>query len=415
MKIAVIGSGGREHAIAWKLSQSKSVEDVYVIPGNGGTENNIALNPNDFKAVETFCRDKRIDLIFVGPEDPLANGIVDYFRDKGIKIFGPCKGAAQLEGSKIRAKRFMKKYGVATADFWMEEEGDDIEKIIQNYNGDIVIKYDGLAAGKGVFVCSSVKEAMDALNEIKKRYGESASFIVEQKISGQELSIIGFTDGRDIKLLLPSQDHKPAYDGDKGPNTGGMGAYCPVPFCNHTILEDIQKKIVAPTLKGIQAEQLDYKGVIYFGIMMAQTGPMLLEYNVRFGDPETEVILPALKSDLPELVLSCLEGTLSSFEMEFHEGYFVDVVLASGGYPGSYEKNKIIKGLDALPADVLVFHAGTKKDNGKILTSGGRVLNVVGQGNDLKSAIEKAYANLEKIAFDHMFYRKDIGKKGIQS
>ena len=415
MKIAVIGSGGREHAIAWKLSQSKSVEDVYVIPGNGGTENNIALNPNDFKAVETFCRDKRIDLIFVGPEDPLANGIVDYFRDKGIKIFGPCKGAAQLEGSKIRAKRFMKKYGVATADFWMEEEGDDIEKIIQNYNGDIVIKYDGLAAGKGVFVCSSVKEAMDALNEIKKRYGESASFIVEQKISGQELSIIGFTDGRDIKLLLPSQDHKPAYDGDKGPNTGGMGAYCPVPFCNHTILEDIQKKIVAPTLKGIQAEQLDYKGVIYFGIMMAQTGPMLLEYNVRFGDPETEVILPALKSDLPELVLSCLEGTLSSFEMEFHEGYFVDVVLASGGYPGSYEKNKIIKGLDALPADALVFHAGTKKDNGKILTSGGRVLNVVGQGNDLKSAIEKAYANLEKIAFDHMFYRKDIGKKGIQS
>ena len=415
MKIAVIGSGGREHAIAWKLSQSKSVEDVYVIPGNGGTENNIALNPNDFKAVETFCRDKRIDLIFVGPEDPLANGIVDYFRDKGIKIFGPCKGAAQLEGSKIRAKRFMKKYGVATADFWMEEEGDDIEKIIQNYNGDIVIKYDGLAAGKGVFVCSSVKEAMDALNEIKKRYGESASFIVEQKISGQELSIIGFTDGRDIKLLLPSQDHKPAYDGDKGPNTGGMGAYCPVPFCNHTILEDIQKKIVAPTLKGIQAEQLDYKGVIYFGIMMAQTGPMLLEYNVRFGDPETEVILPALKSDLPELVLSCLEGTLSSFEMEFHEGYFVDVVLASGGYPGSYEKNKIIKGLDALPADVLVFHAGTKRDNGKILTSGGRVLNVVGQGNDLKSAIEKAYANLEKIAFDHMFYRKDIGKKGIQS
>ena len=415
MKIAVIGSGGREHAIAWKLSQSKSVEDVYVIPGNGGTENNIALNPNDFKAVETFCRDKRIDLIFVGPEDPLANGIVDYFRDKGIKIFGPCKGAAQLEGSKIRAKRFMKKYGVATADFWMEEEGDDIEKIIQNYNGDIVIKYDGLAAGKGVFVCSSVKEAMDALNEIKKRYGESASFIVEQKISGQELSIIGFTDGRDIKLLLPSQDHKPAYDGDKGPNTGGMGAYCPVPFCNHTILEDIQKKIVAPTLKGIQAEQLDYKGVIYFGIMMAQTGPMLLEYNVRFGDPETEVILPALKSDLPELVLSCLEGTLSSFEMEFHDGYFVDVVLASGGYPGSYEKNKIIKGLDALPADVLVFHAGTKRDNGKILTSGGRVLNVVGQGNDLKSAIEKAYANLEKIAFDHMFYRKDIGKKGIQS
>ncbi|MEJ2054647.1 MAG: phosphoribosylamine--glycine ligase [Calditrichaceae bacterium] len=301
MKIAIIGSGGREHALAWKFAQSKSADEIYVIPGNGGTKNNVAINSNNFEAIEKFCKEEQIDLIFVGPEDPLANGIVDYFCDKNIRIFGPDKEAARLEGSKIWAKRFMKKHGVATADFWMEENGDE---------------------------------------EIKKRYGNDADYIVEQKITGQELSIIGFTDGKDIKLLMTSQDHKPAYDGDTGPNTGGMGAYCPVPFCDEAILADIKTKIVNPTLKGIQTEKLNYKGVIYFGIMMTEQGPMLLEYNVRFGDPETEVILPALKSDLLDLVLSCLDGNLSTFNLAFNDGYFVDVVLASGGYPGSYEKNK---------------------------------------------------------------------------
>jgi phosphoribosylamine---glycine ligase len=415
MKIAVIGSGGREHAIAWKFAQSIPEEDIFVIPGNGGTKNNVDLNVNDFKAVEKFCKEKEIDLIFVGPEDPLANGIVDYFQDKDIKIFGPDKEAAQLEGSKIHAKRFMKKYGVATSDFWLAEDGDDIEQIIRKNDGNIVIKYDGLAAGKGVFVCSSVQEAMEALSEIKKRYGNDAHYIVEQKISGQELSIIGFTDGKDIKLLMTSQDHKPAYDGDKGPNTGGMGAYCPVPLATESVLTDIKTKIVEPTLRGLEAEELNYKGVIYFGIMMTESGPMLLEYNVRFGDPETEVILPSLKSDLLELVLSCLNGTLSSFKMEFNEGYFVDVVLASGGYPGSYEKGKVITGLDKILDDAMAFHAGTKKENGNILTSGGRVLNIIGKGSDLKSAIEKAYAEVEQVTFDGMFYRKDIGKKGIRS
>ena len=414
MKIAIIGSGGREHAIAWKFAQSTPENDIFVIPGNGGTKNNMAINLNDFEAIEKFCRDNQIELIFVGPEDPLANGIVDYFQDKGIKIFGPDKEAAQLEGSKIWAKRFMKKHGVATADFWMEEDGYDIEKIIQSNNGDIVIKYDGLAAGKGVFVCSSVQEATEALTEIKKRYGDTALFIVEEKISGQELSIIGFTDGKDIKMLLTSQDHKPVYDGDKGPNTGGMGAYCPVPLCTEAVLADIKKKIVNPTLKGIQEEHMNYKGVIYFGIMMTDTGPMLLEYNVRFGDPETEVILPALKSDLLKLVLSCLDGTLSSFNIEFNEGYFVDVVLASGGYPGGYQKNKVIKGLDEISSDAFAFHAGTRMDNGKIITSGGRVINIVGTGPDLKSAIDNAYTEVKKISFDHMIYRNDIGKKGIQ-
>ena len=414
MKIAVIGSGGREHAIAWKFAQSIPEEDIFVVPGNGGTQNNVAINPNDFGAIEQFCKEKQIELIFVGPEDPLTNGIVDYFQNTDIKIFGPDKEAARLEGSKIHAKRFMKKYGVATSDFWLEEDGADIEQVIQQNNGNIVIKYDGLAAGKGVFVCSSVQEAMDALAEIKKRYGTDANYIVEQKISGQELSIIGFTDGNNIKLLLTSQDHKPAYDGDKGPNTGGMGAYCPVPLATESVLTEIKTKIVDPTLRGIQADGLNYKGVIYFGIMMTQAGPMLLEYNVRFGDPETEVILPSLKSDLLKLVLSCLNGTLSSFKMEFNNGYFVDVVLASGGYPGGYQKNKVIKGLDKISSDSYAFHAGTRMDNGIIITSGGRVINIVGTGPDLKSAINKAYAEVKKISFDHMFYRKDIGKKGIR-
>jgi phosphoribosylamine---glycine ligase len=414
MKIAIIGSGGREHALAWKFAQSKSADEIYVIPGNGGTKNNVAINSNDFEAIEKFCKEEQIDLIFVGPEDPLANGIVDYFCDKNIRIFGPDKEAARLEGSKIWAKRFMKKHGVATADFWMEENGDDIEKIIRENNGNIVIKYDGLAAGKGVFVCSSVREATDALKEVKKRYGNDADYIVEQKITGQELSIIGFTDGKDIKLLMTSQDHKPAYDGDTGPNTGGMGAYCPVPFCDEAILADIKTKIVNPTLKGIQTEKLNYKGVIYFGIMMTEQGPMLLEYNVRFGDPETEVILPALKSDLLDLVLSCLDGNLSTFNLAFNDGYFVDVVLASGGYPGSYEKNKVISGLENLPEDTLVFHAGTKTEDGRVLTSGGRVLNVIGTGNDLNKAIDKAYDGVKMISFEGMFYRKDIAKKGIQ-
>jgi phosphoribosylamine--glycine ligase len=414
MKIAVIGSGGREHAIAWKFAQSTQEKDIFVIPGNGGTKNNVTINPNNFEAVEKFCREEQIELIFVGPEDPLANGIVDYFRNKGIRIFGPDKEAAQLEGSKIWAKRFMKKHGVATAEFWMQEDGHNIEQIIKKNNGNVVIKYDGLAAGKGVFVCSSVQEAATALVEIKNRYGNKAQYIVEQKIRGQELSIIGFTDGKDIKLLMTSQDHKPAYDGDKGPNTGGMGAYCPVPLATDTVLADIKAKIVYPTLKGIQVEGLNYKGVIYFGIMLTEAGPKLLEYNVRFGDPETEVILPALKNDLLELVLSCLNGTLSSIEMEFNNGYFVDVVLASGGYPGNYEKNKVITGLDKLSNDALVFHAGTKMENGKIFTSGGRVLNIIGIGADLKAAIDKAYAEIKSVSFDNMFYRKDIGKKGIQ-
>ncbi len=413
MKIAIIGSGGREHALAWKLAQSVGKENIFCLPGNGGTWNNVPVDVMDFKAIGQFVKEREIDLLVVGPENPLAAGIVDYFADAPVQVFGPGKQAALLEGSKIRAKRFMKKYGVATADFWMLENGDDIEQVIDETDGNVVIKYDGLAAGKGVFVCSSAREAYDALQELKHRYGQTAPFFIEQKFSGQELSIIGFTDGKSFKLLQPSQDHKPAFDGDKGPNTGGMGAYCPVPVCTADVLRQIQNDIVQPTLRGIQAEGLDYHGVIYFGIMLTAEGPKLLEYNVRFGDPETEVILPALKSDLLELIQACLNETLEDVKMEFNDGSFMDVVLASGGYPGSYEKGKEITGIEILSDDILIFHAGTKRDGEKLVTSGGRVLNVVAHAPTLEQAIEKVYGEIPKIHFDGMFYRKDIGKKGL--
>ena len=413
MKIAIIGSGGREHALAWKLAQSVGKENIFCLPGNGGTWNNVPVDVMDFKAIGQFVKEREIDLMVVGPENPLAAGIVDYFADAPVQVFGPGKQAALLEGSKIRAKQFMKKYGVATADFWMLENGDDIEQVIDETDGNVVIKYDGLAAGKGVFVCSSAQEAYDALQELKHRYGQTAPFFIEQKFSGQELSIIGFTDGKRFKLLQPSQDHKPAFDGDKGPNTGGMGAYCPVPVCTDEVLRQIQNDIVQPTLRGIQAEGLDYHGVIYFGIMLTAEGPKLLEYNVRFGDPETEVILPALKSDLLELIQASLNETLEDVSVEFNDGSFVDVVLASGGYPGSYEKGKEITGIENLSDDILIFHAGTKRDGEKLVTSGGRVLNVVAHAPTLEQAIEKVYEEIPKIHFDGMFYRKDIGKKGL--
>ena len=413
MKVAILGSGGREHTLAWKFAQSLGEENVFVLPGNGGTNNNIAIGVNEFDKIKSFCEKEEIELIFVGPEDPLVNGIVDYFESSPIRIFGPDKQAAQLEGSKIFAKKFMGKYGVATADFKEFNDMDASASYIRELGGNLVIKYDGLAAGKGVYVCSAVDEALNAVNEIIEKYGSDARWLIEEKLTGQEISIIGFTDGKDIQLLLPSQDHKPAYDGDKGPNTGGMGAYCPVPFCDDALVEKIKNTIVNPTLDGLKGEEFNYKGIVYFGIMMSHNGPKLLEYNVRFGDPETEVLLPSLKSDIAGLVNSCFDGTLKDFQLEFNNGYFVDVVLASGGYPGSYKKGLEISGLDKVPQDVIVFHAGTKNDNGKVLTSGGRVLNVVARDDTLAGAIKMAYQTCEVIKFDDMYYRKDIAKKGL--
>lgn len=414
MNIAIIGSGGREHALAWKLEQSPFAESVYLLPGNGGTGNNVALDGSDTESLKEFCREKNITLIVVGPEVPLVNGIVDEFKHTDVLVFGPDKRAAQLEGSKIFSKKFMKKYGVETAEFKTFTLKDDPVGMIRDLEGDLVIKFDGLAAGKGVYVCSSEEEAFSAVHDIRSKYGDDAEYLIETKLNGQELSIIGITDGKNINCLLPSQDHKAALDGDKGPNTGGMGAYCPAPVATEKILNEIDEKIILPTLNGIEAEGFNYKGVIYFGILLDESGPKLLEYNVRFGDPETEVILPSLKSDLLELIMASFDGTLDEVELEFHDEYFVDVVLTSGGYPGSYEKEKIIKGLEALDKDTLCFHAGTKMDGKDLVTSGGRVLNIVCKDKDLKKAVDHCYEEIKKINFDKMTYRTDIAHKALK-
>jgi len=411
MNIAIIGSGGREHALGWKLAKSSNAEKIFVLPGNGGTENNVKIDINNFENIKEFCLEKNVELIVVGPEVPLVEGIVDHFSDTNIKVFGPDKKAAMLENSKIFSKHFMKKYSVATADYWEFSVEKDATEIVQKLYGKLVLKYDGLAGGKGVFVCDSVKEAMDSIQEIKARYGETAKYLIEEKLIGQEVSIIGITDGKDIQLLLPSQDHKQLFDGDKGPNTGGMGAYCPATFVDKKLMAIIKRDIIEPTIAGIKNEKFNYKGVIYFGLMLTDDGPKVLEYNIRFGDPETEVILPSLKSDLLELILACFDGNLSTTKPEFYKKYFVDVVLASGGYPNKYEKEYTISGLGNLSNETIIFHAGTRKENGKILTNGGRVLNVVTSGNDLNSTIEKVYKECEKISFTDIYYRKDIGKR----
>jgi len=414
MKIAVIGSGGREHAIVWKLSQTLGEKNVFALPGNGGTPHQHQVDTNDFEALQAFCEKQGIGYIFVGPEAPLTEGIVDFFASTAIQVVGPSQQAAQLEGSKVFSKKFMKKYGVATADFEAFTEVAAAQSTIEARQGDGVIKYDGLAGGKGVWVCDTVAEAKAALEEMTQKYGENSSFLIEDKIIGDEISIIGFTDGNCIKLLLPSQDHKQLNDGDQGPNTGGMGVMCPVPFWNEDLAAAIDQEIVQPTLQGIQAEGMDYKGIIYFGIMIGEQGPQLLEYNVRFGDPETEVLLPALKTDLSEVIKACLEGRLADIEFEFHEGYFVDVVQVSGGYPKAYQKGYPIDGIEAVEAannDILVFHAGTKKQDKQVLTNGGRVLNVVAHAPSLEEAIQKAYAACQKITFQDQYYRKDIGQR----
>lgn len=412
MKIAVLGSGGREHAIAWKLGAEIGPKNVFVLPGNGGTQNNAPINISDFDAIKAFCLQNDVELIFVGPEVPLSNGIVDFFKDSPIRVFGPTQAAARLESSKIFAKIFMSENGVRTADYWICENTDDAVSIVEQLNGDMVIKYDGLAGGKGVFVCSSAEEGVAGLKQLSKNFGSNCRFLIERRLIGYEVSLIGITDGQSIKLLHPSQDHKQLLDGDKGPNTGGMGAYCPFPLAE-SVLQSIKETIINPTLKGIQGNNMDYKGIIYFGIMVCEDGPYLLEYNVRFGDPETEVLLPAMQSSLSEAVWACLNGSLENYDITFNNRYWIDVVLAAAGYPGSYTTGLPIEISPSIAHDTLVFHAGTERRNsdGQLVVSGGRVLNVVVGGNSLAEAIGKAYIECEKINFDGVQYRRDIGQR----
>jgi phosphoribosylamine--glycine ligase len=416
MKILVIGSGGREHALVWKIKQSPLVTEIYCAPGNPGMATlakTIAINPNDFTSLVKFARDKAIDLTVVGPEDPLVNGIVDYFTGKGLKIFGPDKAAAQLEGSKVFAKNIMQKYNIPTAAYRVFSSFQQASHYLdQGIDFPVVIKASGLAAGKGVLICQNKIESQKALQSIMdaRIFGSAGDeVVVEEFLSGNEVSIFALCDGNNYLLLSPSQDHKKVSEGDRGKNTGGMGAYAPTPIANETFIKEISKTIIVPSLQAMLSEGIPYKGLLYFGLIVTNKGPMVLEYNCRFGDPETEVVLPILASDLVPLLVATTEGALNTYPVEFFPEYAIDVVLASGGYPDSYEKGKPITGLENLDTDIMVFHAGTSNKEGKLITSGGRVLNIIARGKNFIDTRNNLYQNINKIHFDGMQYRKDIG------
>lgn len=422
MKILVIGSGGREHALVWKLAQSKLADKIFCAPGNAGIAQIaecIDIKAEDIPALLNFAKKEKIELTVVGPEAPLSEGVVDEFEKSGLKIFGPSKAAAQMEASKVFSKLLMDKYKVPTAAFKIFDNPDEANKYIEKIGAPCVVKADGLAAGKGVVVAKSVDEAKQAVKSMMqdKIFGDAGNkVIVEECLQGQEASILVITDSKEVICLASAQDHKRVFDNDQGPNTGGMGAYSPAPVVTGELLKEILQTIVYRTIDGLVKEGIDYKGVLYAGVMLTKDGPKTLEFNVRFGDPETQAILPRLKSDLVEVMLAVSEGNLSKVRtMEWDERACVCVVLASGGYPGDYAKGKEIFGLEdaAGMKDIVVFHAGTKLLNNKIVTGGGRVLGVTGLGSSIKEAIQNTYQAVAKINFEGMHFRKDIGRRAL--
>jgi phosphoribosylamine--glycine ligase len=421
MKVLVIGNGGREHALVWKIAQSEQVSKIFCAPGNPGTEliaENISISSMDFENLIRFAKNNHIYLTVVGPEDPLVSGIVNLFEQEGLKIFGPDENAAQLEGSKTFAKNLMQKYDIPTAAYQSFTSAKDAKSYItEKAIFPLVLKASGLAAGKGVLICPSENEALEGIKLIMdtRAFGAAGdSMIVEDFLEGEEVSIFAMTDGRDYLLLSPAQDHKKVFDDDRGKNTGGMGAYAPAPIATTALIEQVKSSIIGPTLKAMQSEGKPYKGLLYIGVIITKDGPKVLEYNCRFGDPETEIILPLLKSDLVPLMLATIEGNIKDHTIHLHDGFALDVVLASGGYPDHYEKGKIIMGLNALDPDIFVFHAGTKSTGKQLLTNGGRVLNIVAKGNDFLDLRGFLYKNIKNISFDGMQYRKDIGFRALK-
>ncbi len=422
MRILVIGSGGREHALVWKIAQSKLADKIFCAPGNGGISKLaecIDIKIEDIFKLLDFARKERIDLTIVGPEAPLALGIVDEFRNQKLRIFGPNKKAARLEASKVFAKELMAKYDVPTADFKIFENDNEAKKYIELKGAPCVVKADGLAQGKGVIVAKTTDEAIQAVDLImgEKVFGDAGrKVIIEDCLQGQEASIIVIADSKKVISLASSQDHKRVFDGDVGPNTGGMGAYSPAPIITEPVFKEILEKIIYRTMDGLAREGIDYRGVLYAGIMLTNDGPKTLEFNVRFGDPETQAILPRLKSDLLEVMFAATEEKLFRLNpLNWDSRPCVCVVCASGGYPGEYEKGKEIFGLDEAQKleDTVIFHAGTKKQEDRIFTNGGRVLGVTGMGDTIKEAIKKTYSAVEKIHFEGMHYRSDIGQKAL--
>ncbi|WP_035588182.1 phosphoribosylamine--glycine ligase [Hippea jasoniae] len=422
MKVAIVGGGGREHAIAHSISKSPLCKKLYCIPGNAGSlsiAENIPISAEDINGIVEFCKEETIDYVVIGPENPLAEGIVDELNKAGIKAFGPTKKAARIEASKSFTKNFLKKYNIPTAEYEVFEDFNKAKEYVVKKGAPIVVKADGLAAGKGVTVAKSTEEAIKALEEIfiNKRFGDAGKrVVVEEFLEGEEASFLIFSDGDNIVPMIAAQDHKPVFDNDEGPNTGGMGAYAPAPIINDTLKERIINEIMLKAINGLKNEGAPYKGVLYAGLMIKDNNPYVLEFNCRFGDPETQAILPLLESDLLEVMLASTEGTLNSINLKWKDSYAVCVVISSGGYPLKYEKNIPIEGLTEVQNldDIIIFHAGTKMQNGKILTSGGRVLNVVAIDKEFKKAQQKAYEAIKLIHFDKMHYRKDIGNKAYK-
>jgi len=430
MKILVIGSGGREHALVWKIAQSPKVEKIYCAPGNAGTAQlaeNISLKANDLSGLKQFALKNKIDLTVVGPEGPLVMGIVDSFEKEGLKIFGPRQAAAMVEGSKVFSKQFMLKYEIPTAQAAIFDNSSKAREYIEQMGAPLVVKADGLAAGKGVMVCQTKNEALDAIKTImeEKEFGQAGEkVIIEECLTGEEASILAFTDGKSVIPLASSQDHKRVFDNDEGPNTGGMGAYSPAPVVTERLMEEIDVDILRPFMLGMKQEGIVYKGVIYAGVMITKKGPKVLEFNARFGDPETQPILIRMKSDIVPIFEAIIDEKLDHRFIEWDERAAVCVVLAAGGYPGKYETGIPISGIEKTDqlGNVMVFHAGTKLESlpdrqagsKQIVTAGGRVLGVTALGDSIKFAMDNVYKAVNLINFEGMHYRKDIGKKALK-
>jgi len=421
MKVLVVGAGGREHALVWKISQSPRVKEVFCAPGNGGIARSarcLDIGATDLEALARFCKDTKIDLTVVGPELPLTMGIVDLFQKEGLRIFGPGKAAAQIEGSKAFAKDLMQKYGIPAAQYRVFADRDQAVAYIKKERAPIVVKADGLAAGKGVYVAATVEQALQAIDDImvKRVFGEAGDqVVIEEQLQGEEASFIAFSDGKQVLPLASSQDHKPIYDNDQGPNTGGMGAYSPAPVVTPQVHERIMQEIMIPTIKAMAAEGYPYCGVLYAGLMIKEGIPKALEFNCRLGDPETQPIFMRMKGDLIPVMEACIDGTLAEKEIAWDPRIAVCVVMASQGYPGAYEKGKRIQGLEKVEKmpGVYCFHAGTVAEDGNYLTAGGRVLGVTGLGKGIEQAMETTYQAVAEITWEGAHYRTDIGKKAL--
>jgi phosphoribosylamine--glycine ligase len=421
MKVLVIGSGGREHAIVWKLSQSKRVKHLYALPGNAGmakVARCIEVNQSNISEILNFAEKEGIDLTVVGPEAPLAEGIVDRFKERDLNIFGPCEAAARLEESKVFAKKLMQEHGIPTANCEIFTDADEAKDYVREIGTPIVVKADGLAMGKGVIVADNIKEAEEAIFSImeEKIFGSAGDrVIIEECLQGEEVSMLAFTDGENIVSMPSAQDHKRIFDGDRGPNTGGMGAYSPSPFQKSGFSKRVMEEVFIPVIRAMKSRGTPYVGVLYAGLMVRNADLKVLEFNVRFGDPETQPLLMRLKGDLVDIIEGCISGKLKDVQLDWHDNAAVCVVMAAKGYPGKYEKGKKIYGLEEVAKlkDVHVFHAGTSMQREEIITSGGRVLGVTAMGRDIEDAINKAYEAVSLVKFEGAYYRKDIGAKAL--